>query len=125
MKDETYNGWSSYETWVTKLWMDNDEGSYNFWNEVTQEIVDEAFSDEDDREEALNNAKYELSNRLESYHEEFMPETSGVFADLLNHALARVEWREIAQALLDDAEIPEATEAEQDYREVNFPMGPQ
>ena len=24
----SYNGWTNYETWAVKLWMDNEEGSY-------------------------------------------------------------------------------------------------
>ena len=32
MSDRKYNGWTNYETWVTKLWMDNDEGSQEWFD---------------------------------------------------------------------------------------------
>jgi len=28
--NETYNGWTNYQTWAVKLWMDNDEGAYRY-----------------------------------------------------------------------------------------------
>ena len=37
MVDKGYNGWSNYETWNVKLWIDNDEGSYEMWRERTRE----------------------------------------------------------------------------------------
>ena len=42
MSDKTYNGWSSYETWLVKLWMDNEEGTYNYWQAATVEVWEEA-----------------------------------------------------------------------------------
>ncbi len=29
MTDNTYNGWTNYETWNVALWLGNDEGLYN------------------------------------------------------------------------------------------------
>jgi hypothetical protein len=45
--ENKYNGWSNYETWNVALWMDNDEGNYDYWNERTTEIC-EAATDKDD-----------------------------------------------------------------------------
>ena len=36
-KNRGYNGWSNYETWNFKLWLDNDEESYNL--KRTQRLV--------------------------------------------------------------------------------------
>lgn len=34
-----YNGWSNYETWNVKLWIDNEEGSYDYWREQTPAVL--------------------------------------------------------------------------------------
>lgn len=41
-EDKKYNGWTNYETWNVALWLDNEEGSYNYWRETAQEIYDES-----------------------------------------------------------------------------------
>lgn len=100
-----YNGWSNYETWNVKLWMDNDEGSYHYWQDRTAAIADA--SDEDD------SAIYELAQEIQSWHEEMRPETNGVFADLLGAALSEVDWSEIAHSLMCDYRADNPREVEE------------
>lgn len=91
----TYNGWTNYQTWVVNLWLTNDSGSDELLREWAREELDSADGDKDE-------ACYVLAKRIEDQHDEFMPETTGVYADLLGHALRMVDWREIAQHVIDD-----------------------
>jgi hypothetical protein len=74
----------------------------------TEEIAD---TDEDDPvSERRDEAAAALADRLEAMHDDGMAElcrTHGVFNDLLTGALGRVDWREIADTILSDADIPE------------------
>jgi hypothetical protein len=36
-QNNNYNGWTNYETWVTALWIDNDQNSYNYRNELAEQ----------------------------------------------------------------------------------------
>jgi hypothetical protein len=97
----TYNGWSNYETWAVKLWLDNDEGTYNYWSDRAKEIIrDPRLSEYLTIEQT---ARQDLADELKREHEENAPEVSGVFSDLLNAALSEVEWSEIAESMLADA----------------------
>jgi hypothetical protein len=101
--DKTYNGWTNYETWAVKLWMDNDEGEYNFWQEATREAWDNP-ADNRFIPSRKDRAIIALADRLKDVHEENQPEVTGVFADLLNAAMSEVDWREIAESLFSDFE---------------------
>lgn len=94
-QDNTYNGWTNYETWVVNLWLANDSGSVDRLNEMARDCLMQASGD-------ITNAAYQLAAQIESEHEEFMPKTTGVYADLLGHALRMVDWQEIAQYVVDD-----------------------
>lgn len=99
----TYNGWTNYETWNVALWLGNDEGSYSYWQDATQEAWNDAEADETwTREEA---AAYSLSERLESEIKDSVPDLgASMFADLLGAALSEVNWREIAENWLADVD---------------------
>jgi hypothetical protein len=101
-----YQGWANYETWVVALWLDNDQGSYEYWREVLDELRSEegGFRSEYDPESVSDEdlVKRELADRLKADHEEAMPEVDGVYADLLNAALSEVDWREIAENVMSE-----------------------
>ena len=82
-----YNGWSNYETWNVKLWIDNDQGLQEHYTERAQHHTDQ-----------------ELADIIESDHQarlEELSEVQGTFLDLLTTSLARVNWLEIAEALAE------------------------
>lgn len=109
--DRTYNGWTNYETWAVKLWMDNDESSYRYWQEAAQDAWAEARTRYPNQFMGrAENARMLLADRLkadydsQSEHPVFAAAEGSAYADLLNAALSEVNWREIADALLDDVD---------------------
>lgn len=105
MATEKYNGWTNYETWCVALHLDNEQGSYDYWRAIAQEAWEQAVpTNAWTRSEA---ARFELSDRLKDEHEESKPDVSGVWADMLNAALAEVEWDEIANHYLQDCQDEE------------------
>lgn len=38
-----YNGWKNYCTWAAALWIDNDQGSYNYFREYVQRFIELCF----------------------------------------------------------------------------------
>jgi len=110
MNRKEYNGWFNYETWLAKLWMDNEEGTYNYWNENAQEVYDNSEADRTfTRDER---AALDLAERLKDEFEQQQPEVTGFWADMINAAMSEVNWHEIAVHLIDDVEkeTPEAPE---------------
>lgn len=97
MNDNRYNGWVNYETWNAALWIDND-GRSEHWNERAPEILESCEFDKDA-------ACVELAAELEAEADEFRPEVSGMYADLLGAAMGAIDWREIAEHYMDEIEV--------------------
>lgn len=95
-EDNKYQGWTNRETWLVKLWIDNEQESYLLWRERTRVIQKTS-----NRSNAINI----LTTELKHWCDEIEPELKhGMFADLLSTAIGRVEWYEIAQSMLRDCE---------------------
>lgn len=84
---KAYNGWSNYETWNVALWMGNEEGPSNYWQDRAQEAWNEA--DPGDYETRDQAAAIALADKLKEHHEEARDEIlhatklqSSMWADL-------------------------------------------
>lgn len=84
--NKTYNGWTNYPTWCAALWIENDERTYYYW-----------------RKQARSRDEYDVASELSEAFTSGIPEsTTGVYQDLLQHALSEVDWSEIVQHLQED-----------------------
>jgi hypothetical protein len=91
----SYNGWTNYETWAVKLWLDNEQSSY-------YDMTSHAAEGYETRAEPN---VYDFASWLEEYVREYMlpDDINGLASDLLNAAMSEVDWQEMAKAYLDDA----------------------
>ena len=80
---ETYNGWKNYAMWAVNLWIDENQGSSNF----KDELVEQAATIGD------------LADSLKDWIEEDNPlgDQANMFSDLLGWALKQVDWYELAE----------------------------
>ena len=103
--EEGYNGWSNYETWNVALWIDNDEGSYNYWWERSREILESDLSDDFAPRE--RKAVWLLADEIKATIEDMSPLASeaSLYSDLLGAALSEVDWREIAEHYLEEVQV--------------------
>lgn len=101
-----YNGWTNYETWVVKLWLDNEESTYRDVIELAERIKADWDADE------LANATANLADAIEHYVDDIREIQNegdrggawGLFEDLLTAALDAVNWEEIAKAYMDEVQ---------------------
>lgn len=95
----TYNGWKNYETWAVKLWIDNDQGQQEFYDEQAEQVLKRARKTQVlTKQEA---AIYEFANMLKADHKANMPEVNGVWSDLLQSAIDSVSWDEISRSIIE------------------------
>jgi hypothetical protein len=103
-----YEGWTNRETWAAKLHLDNDQALY----EYAKEYAGEEIAGHDKGEEI--NA-YHLGETLKNWIEEDLLTLENIAGNrglwlMLTDigSLYRVNWREIAQAYLEEFALEEA-----------------
>jgi len=105
---EKYNGWTNYETWLCKLWQDNDGDSY--YVEMAETAYNESFADGPFSKD--ENASFLLADMLKEHWEQHLEEMlntqSGFIVDLVNAGISAVNWQEIARSYIDNLEIEAA-----------------
>ena len=104
MADAKYNGWANYETWVVKLWLDNDEASCALQQELLEQAQNNLNPSEVwTKEEEI---RFKLENLIEAVVEENSPltDTATMYSDLLGAAIANVNFIEIADHIIADNE---------------------
>ena len=105
-----YNGWSNYETWNFKLWLDNDETTHKFVINKLKEIRAK-FSDDDWKDFDITKEKaYKIAaDFLRSYIDDNAPDLeiskNGFYSDILNAGLRVINTYEIAQSYFEDLEL--------------------
>lgn len=106
--NDGYHGWSNRETWAANLWIENTKGDYHESQRLTRSAVREHTEPSDDPESNddtpdvcdVDAAVETLTDTLESA---FSPEcVGGLAGDLLQSAINRIDWSEIAQSMVDE-----------------------
>lgn len=84
-----HNGWTNYPTRAVHLWISNDQGTWEHWI---------------DRARCSTGEVHALENALRDEHADGQPDMNSVYADLMGWALQFVNWREIAESLVEAAQ---------------------
>lgn len=95
MERKKYNGWTNYETWNLALWLGEDASEFRTTR--AQELLNDA---EGDREEA----SLKLADEIEADMYDNAPDIGGFYGDILGAALREVNFLEIAEHYVGDAE---------------------
>ena len=94
MQKLNYNGWTNYETWNYKLWLDNDEESY-FKQQSLLKFVINTEQEENQVFKMSELLKVECMNNEPNLQPSF-------YSDVLSASLKEVNFYEIAEAYIED-----------------------
>ena len=98
---KSYNGWSSYETWLFNLHTDGDYAEYTkeAWNQVRKDAV---------KHDSEKDALYALFSLVADYMEESLVDAidqidiqNTLVRDLLNGAKSEINFHEVATHYID------------------------
>ena len=100
---DQYNGWTNYPTWNIALWLDNEPGTVEMWEEEAEELRQEAEEVKPSYYTIDEYIKFTLADRIKEYTEEVNPLASeaNTYSDLLGWVLASVYWVEIARHYME------------------------
>tara|TARA_R110002111_G_scaffold237440_1_gene298758 strand:+ start:494 stop:772 length:279 start_codon:yes stop_codon:yes gene_type:complete len=87
MTKQKYNGWTNYETWNYKLWLDNNQETYDAVRTLAKK----------------HNDAFDLSIELSKVAHDNAPLLEASFySDVLNASISEVNFFEIAESYLEE-----------------------
>ena len=92
-----YNGWTNYETWLTALWIDNDQWTYNEARGIVRECVEMATDDVSTSHVADQLKTWAEEQFIDPVTENEVRGVVGLAVDLLRAAWSDVDFYEIAE----------------------------
>lgn len=106
MSENGYNGYKNYETWAVCLWIGDEYNSYHHWQYRANGIKTNIANGECDQVEdgiwtAERATRFLLADEIEaemSTHP--LIDKATMYSDILNNALGRVDWHEVADSVL-------------------------
>lgn len=111
-----YEGWSNKATWHVNLWISNEEPLYRQWTRQARLALAHAeieAGEEHDRARVIADATAALATAMEEELTSEAPELgANLWSDLLNSALASVDWYEIARCWIGEAAAELARKAQ-------------
>lgn len=122
MKDTKYNGWTNYQTWNFKTWMENDQNDYRTILSKVEKALKEFEKEKDDLNKIFNGLQTEeslikwqknlkcrkASTILENYAWEWVDNVVSSKAsfvnDVLRYAINGINFYEIAEDIVERVE---------------------
>ena len=103
IEKKKYNGWSNYETWLVKLWLDNEQKTADLQKEWLNRAKNTPKVDVWTIEETV---KFTLADILKDEVNGMIPmrisNHADLWCDLINAGLSEVDWQEIADNIISD-----------------------
>ena len=104
-KQKTTQGWTNYETWCVTQWLPTDEATWDSFREQLRQLAAKRASTSDEPSQSAaatrRRHKFQLAKQLrEAVSRLGYMELPLVYCDLLEAALARVNWLEIVEHFL-------------------------
>ena len=94
MQENQYNGWTNYETWNYKLWLDNEYKTNKRINSLAKSVI-QTEQEKDQVFKMSELLKMECMNNEPNLQPSF-------YSDVLSASLKEVNFYEIAEAYIED-----------------------
>ena len=94
MTDTNYNGYRNYQTWNIALWINNDQGTQEYYQEMVKGLTNyEAVQAISESIKFDNNPLLNPDNIQDA----------SMYSDILSNALNEVDWLEVVEAIRPEA----------------------